>query len=84
MQKFLVLGLLAFQCILSAEPLENYFSYLKQLSYSNGNYNESEIEIAVDPIEISKIQQLQETRLLNSPYAAVLEDRSFCSSSYAI
>jgi ADP-ribose pyrophosphatase len=69
-KKFLALGLLCFQCIYGNQPLEEYFSYVKQLGQSNGNYREGEIEIVTDPIEISQIQKAQESRLLQKGFSA--------------
>ena len=70
MKKLLVLGLLYFQCIYGNQPLDAYFSYLEQLAQSNGNYREGEIEIVVDPGEISQVQKVQENRLLKKGYSA--------------
>jgi ADP-ribose pyrophosphatase len=70
MKKFLALSLLCFQCIYGNQPLEEYFSYVKQLGQSNGNYREGEIEIVTDPTEISKIQKVQENRLLQKGFSA--------------
>ena len=70
MKKFLALGLLCFQCIYGNQPLEEYFSYVKQLGQSNGNYREGEIEIVTDPAEISQIQKVQEKRLLQKGFSA--------------
>jgi len=68
-KKILILSLLCFQCIYAGEPLEEYFSYLNQLGQPNGNYREGEIEIVTDPAEISKIQKIQEARLLKKGFS---------------
>lgn len=64
------MSLLSFQCIYGNQPLDEYFSYLEQLNQSNGNYREGEIEIVIDPIEISQIQKIQENRLLKKGFSA--------------
>lgn len=70
MKKLLILSLLCFQCTYGNQPLEDYFSYVKQLDQSNGNYREGEIEIVIDPAEISQIQKVQEKRLLQKGFSA--------------
>ncbi len=70
MKKILILGLLCFQNVYGSQPLEKYFSYIKQLAQPNGNYREGEIEIAVDPAEISRIQKIQENRLLKKGFSS--------------
>src|SRR5689334_18659123 len=70
MKKFLILSLLCFQCIYGNQSLEEYFSYVKQLDQSNGNFREGEIEIVTDPEEISQIQKVQEKRLLQKGFSA--------------
>lgn len=69
MKKLLVLGLLSIQYLFAAEPLETYFSYLKELSHPNGQHKQNEIQIAVDVDEILKIQQIQEARLIKKGYS---------------
>jgi len=71
MKKFLVLTLFFFQSIYSSQSLEEYFSSIKQLSQSNGNHREGEIEIILDPAEISKVQKVQENRLLQKGFSAL-------------
>lgn len=70
MKKILLLSLLCFQFIYANEPLEEYFSYFNQLGGTCGNYQEGEIEIVTDPTEISKIQKIQEARLLKKGFSA--------------
>lgn len=67
MKKFLILSLLCFSCIYG--NLEEYFSYIKQLDQSTGNYREGEIEIVTDLAEISQIQKIQEKRLLQKGFS---------------
>ncbi len=69
MKKFLVWGLSCFQCAHGNLPLERYFSYMEQLAQSRGSYLDGEIEIAVDPEEISQIQKTQENRLLQKGFS---------------
>jgi ADP-ribose pyrophosphatase len=69
MKKFLFLSLFFFQHSYGNESLEDYFSYLKQLSQPNGNYREGEIEIVIDPANISKIQEIQENRLIQKGFS---------------
>ena len=89
MKKILVLSLFYLQCIYGNQPLEEYFSYIKQLAQSNGNYQEGEIEIVMDPVEILKIQKIQENRLLQKGFSKI-EAREFsqvglvCEDQYLI
>ncbi len=71
MKKFLALGLLCFQYLCADQHLEGYLSYVKQLDQSRGNYQEGEIEIILDPVEISRVQKIQENRLLQKGFSAV-------------
>jgi hypothetical protein len=71
MKKLLILGLFCFQCGWGNQPLEEYFSYVQQLDQSRGNHREGEIEVVVDPAEISQIQKVQEERLLQKGFSAV-------------
>ena len=57
--------------------MNQYFSYLEQLGLSNGHYREGEIEIAIDPEEISYIQKIQEQRLLKKGFSP--EEAEECS-----
>ena len=70
MKKLLILGLFYLQSIYGSGPLEEYFSYVKQLTQSNGNHQEGEIEIITDLKEISRIQKVQENRLLQKGFSA--------------
>ncbi len=70
MKNFLFLSMFCFQCIYGNQPPEEYFSYLKYLGQSNGNYRDGEIEIVTDPAEISQIQKIQEKRLLEKGFSA--------------
>ncbi|MBS0652381.1 MAG: NUDIX hydrolase [Verrucomicrobia bacterium] len=70
MKKFLLLSLLYFQGTFADQPLEEYFSFLKQLGQPNGNYRDGEIEVVVEPSEISKVQKVQEDRLLQKGFSA--------------
>lgn len=69
MKKLIALGFFCFSCIYGNQQLESYFSYIKQLNQSNGNYREGEIEIVTDPTEISQIQKIQENRLLKKGFS---------------
>ena len=69
MKKLLVLGLFCFQSIYGSEPLEDYFSYLKQLAQPNGSHRDGEIEIVIDPMEIFQVQKVQENRLLRKGFS---------------
>lgn len=69
MRKLIVMGLLCFQGVYGNQPLEEYFSYVKELGQSNGNYKEGEIEIVLDSLEIDKIQTIQENRLLKKGFS---------------
>lgn len=70
MKKLFILVLLSFQCAYGNESLEKYFSYLNQLDCPNGNYRDGEIEIAIDPTEIARIQKVQENRLLKKGFSS--------------
>lgn len=70
MRKFLILSLLCCQYIYGSQSLEEYFSYISQLGHARGNYKEGEIEIVIDPLEISQIQKIQEKRLLQKGFSA--------------
>ncbi len=70
MKKLLILGLFCFQSIYGNQPLEDYFSYLKQLAQPNGSHQNGEIEIVTDPTEISRVQEVQENRLLRKGFSA--------------
>jgi ADP-ribose pyrophosphatase len=89
MKKLLILSLFYLQCIYGNQPLEEYFSYVKQLSQPSGNYQEGEIEIVMDPLEILKIQKIQENRLLEKGFSKI-EAREFsqigvvCEDQYLI
>lgn len=67
MKKILILSLCSFQCVFG--NLEHYFSYIKQLGQSVGNCHEGEIEVVLDPVEISRIQDIQEQRLLKKGFS---------------
>lgn len=69
MKKFLLLSLFYLQGTFANPPLEEYFSFLKQLGQPNGNYRDGEIEVVVDPAEISKVQKVQENRLLQKGFS---------------
>ena len=69
MKSNLVLGLLFFQYAYGDQSLESYFSYIKQLEQSTGNCREGEIEVAADPADISRIQKIQENRLLQKGFS---------------
>lgn len=69
MKRLLILSLFSLQCVYGKEALEDYLSYVKQLAYSNGNYREGEIEIVLDPVEISRIQEVQKNRLLKKGFS---------------
>lgn len=69
MKKLLFLSLFFFQYSYGSESLEDYFSYVKQLSQPNGNYQEEEIEIVIDPANISEIQNIQENRLIQKGFS---------------
>jgi ADP-ribose pyrophosphatase len=68
-KKLLFLSLFCLQSIYADQPLEEYFSYISQIDRSTGNYREGEIEIVLDPLEIAKIQHLQENRLLQKGFS---------------
>jgi ADP-ribose pyrophosphatase len=69
MKKLLILGIVCFQNIYCNESLEEYFLCIEQLAQSNGNYREGEIEVVIDPAEISRIQKVQENRLLQKGFS---------------
>ena len=89
MKKLLSLSLFYLQCIYGNQSLEDYFSYVKQLAQSSGNYQEGEIEIVMDPVEILKIQKIQENHLLQKGFSKE-EARAFsqvgllCEDQYLI
>ncbi len=70
MKKFLILGLVYFHATYGNPSLDEYFFYIKKLSQSSGDYRKGEIEIVMDPAEILKIQEMQETRLLQAGFSA--------------
>ena len=69
MKKLLILGLFYLQSIYGNQPLEDYFSYLKQLAQPNGSHQNGEIEIVTDPTEISRVQEVQENRLIRKGFS---------------
>ena len=73
---FLLASLLSVQCV-SVEPqLEKYFSYVELLGQPQGNYRAGEIEIVLDPMEIDRVQIVQQERLLKKG-ASLEEAREF-------
>lgn len=70
MKQFLILSLICFQNVYGSPSLEDYFSYISQLDQPRGNCIEREIEIVIDPLEISHIQKIQENRLLQKGFSA--------------
>ncbi len=58
-----------FQTVYGTDPLEEYFAYIKQLAEPKGNYKNGEIEIVLDPAEISQIQKIQQERLLKKGFS---------------
>jgi ADP-ribose pyrophosphatase len=71
MKKFLIFGLIYLQTAYGGESLEKYFSYVSQLGQTNGCHQMGEIELILDPSEISRIEQIQEQRLLLKGYSAM-------------
>lgn len=69
-RKFLVISLFFCQWIRGGQSLEDYFSYISQLDQDRGNYSTGEIEVVIDPLEISEIQKIQENRLLQKGFSA--------------
>lgn len=69
MRKFFILSLLCLQIGYGEQALVQYFSYVKQLGQSDGNYEKGEIEIIVDPVEISRVEKVQEDRLLQKGFS---------------
>ena len=67
---FFLLLLILCQYTYGSPSLETYFSYLSQLDQAKGTYREGEIEIVVDPLEISQVQKTQENRLLQKGFPA--------------
>lgn len=57
------------QYAFGSKPSEEYFSYVKQLSKSNGNYQDGEIEIILDPSKIQQIAEKQKGRLLKKGFS---------------
>jgi ADP-ribose pyrophosphatase len=55
------------QSVFAASSLESYFSYMEKLP-SLGNYQEGEIEIIQDPLEIEFVQKIQEKRWLKKGF----------------
>jgi len=70
MIRVLVLALFSFSCLCAQEPLEHYFSYLQKISQPCGNFKEGEIEVVMDPVEISRIEKIQENRLIKKGFSA--------------
>ncbi len=68
MKKFLILCLFCFQWVYGDQAFEEYFSYIEQLSQPIGDCQKGEIEIVTDPLEISKIQKIQENRLIKKGF----------------
>ena len=69
MKTLIIFSLFYLQCVYGNQPLEEYFSYVKQLAQSGGNYQEGEIEIVMDPVEMLEIQKIQENRLLEKGFS---------------
>lgn len=69
MKRFFVLGLFCLQSLCADTSLDRYFSYMHQLAKPNGNFQEGEIEIVVNPEEISRVQKIQENRLLKKGFS---------------
>ncbi|MDR2539468.1 MAG: NUDIX hydrolase [Chlamydiales bacterium] len=67
MKTLFLFSLFCLQCIYGNQPFEEYFSYIQQ--QPNGNYQEGEIEIIRDPVEIAQIQKIQENRLLQKGFS---------------
>lgn len=70
MKKLILLSVLFIQTVQADQQLDLYFSFLKQLGQPNGNYREGEIEVVTEPAEISKVQKVQENRLLQKGFSA--------------
>ena len=70
MKKIFTLSLLCFRCIYGNQPLDEYFVYIQQLNQSNGDHRKGEIEMVTDPEDISRIQKIQENRLLKKGFSA--------------
>lgn len=70
MKQLIALSLVFLQNIYGKQPLEDYFSYLKQLDQPTGSYRNGEIEIVTDPKEISSIEKVQESCLLRKGFSA--------------
>ena len=72
MKKKLILSLFGMFRLLNlhaTDSLEDYFSYMEQLAQPQGNHSDGEIEIVVDRKEISRIQKVQEDRLLKKGFS---------------
>ncbi len=69
MKKFLTFSLLSLHCIYGNQPLTDYFSHIKQSAQSRGNHHAGEIEIVVDPLQISRIIKIQQERLLKKGFS---------------
>ncbi|MBI3236668.1 MAG: hypothetical protein HYZ48_03070, partial [Chlamydiales bacterium] len=69
MKKFILFSFFLFQNAYCSDSLEGYFLYLKELGLSHGDYREGEIEVVIDPIQISHVQKIQENRLLKKGFS---------------
>jgi ADP-ribose pyrophosphatase len=67
MKKLFFLAL--FSSLSLCASLDQYFSYLQQLKQPNGDFREGEIEIIIDPAQITHVQKLQENRLLKKGFS---------------
>jgi ADP-ribose pyrophosphatase len=65
----LFLILLISQFLYGNLALDQYFSYIEQLSQPLGSYKEGEIEIVLETDEISRIQKIQEDRLVQKGFS---------------
>ncbi len=70
MKRIFILGLFCLQSLCANTSLDRYFSYMQQLAQPNGNFREGEIEIVVNPEEISRVQKVQENRLLKKGFSS--------------
>lgn len=70
MKKFLIAMLLCFQSLCSAsESLDTYFSCIKQLNQSKGDFKRGEIELVTDPSGMALVQKTQEERLIKKGFS---------------
>lgn len=67
--KKILLAIFCLQLCYADATLEQYFSIVKQIGKSEGDHQKGEIEIVLDPSEITQIEKVQESRLIKKGFS---------------